>query len=133
MRIPGRTTPIEICDLLSKDRQLIHVKRHVGSSDLSHLFAQGLVSAELLQMNLEFRREAHAKVATVAHGRPGFDFLAGARFVPSDYEVVYAIIERWQGCRCAEALPFFSKVNLREVATNLRSRGFRVGLNQIQA
>lgn len=133
VRISGRTSPVEICDLLSRDRQLIHVKRHLGSSDLSHLFAQGLVSAELLQMSREFRREANAKVVAVAQGRDGFDFLDQAGFVPSDFEVVYAVIERWRGRRCAEALPFFSKINLREVATNLQSRGFRVGLNQIQA
>ena len=31
-----------------------------------------------------------------------------------------------------EALPFFSKVNLRESASNLRSRGFRVAMKQVQ-
>jgi uncharacterized protein (TIGR04141 family) len=131
INIPGRTTPIEVCDLLSKDRQLVHVKRHLGSSDLSHLFAQGLVSAELLQMNLEFRQKTSAMVKRVAKGLEGFDCFADT-LVPSDFEVVYAIIAPWKGRPCAEALPFFSKVNLREVVTNLRSRGFRVGLNRIE-
>jgi uncharacterized protein (TIGR04141 family) len=133
VRITARTTPIEICDLLSRNRQLIHVKRHLGSADLSHLFAQGLVSAELLQMNAEFRDAARSKIATASHGSSHFSFLDDPAFVPSNYEVVYAIIERWQGRHPAEALPFFSKVNLREVATNLRSRGFKIALNQIQA
>ncbi|GAA2028318.1 hypothetical protein GCM10009740_17340 [Terrabacter terrae] len=42
--VPGKTTAIEVCDLLSSDRHLIHVKRHLSSSTLSHLFAQGIVS-----------------------------------------------------------------------------------------
>jgi uncharacterized protein (TIGR04141 family) len=33
IRVQGRTTPIEICDLLSRTGQLIHVKRHLGSSN----------------------------------------------------------------------------------------------------
>ena len=46
--VPGRTSPIEVCDLLTLDRQLVHVKRKFSSSALSHLFGQGYVSAELL-------------------------------------------------------------------------------------
>lgn len=84
-------------------------------------------------MNREFRELANAKVVEVCDGREGFDFFGDPSFVPSEFEVVYAIIERWQGRRCAEALPFFSKINLREVSANLRSRGFKVGLKQVQA
>jgi uncharacterized protein (TIGR04141 family) len=131
VRITGRTTAIEICDLLSTSHQLVHVKRHLGSSDLSHLFAQGLVSAELLQMSTEFRRVAHEKIRTETNARPGFDFLDVPTFAPSDFEIVYAVIAGWRGRNCSEALPFFSKVNLREVVTDLRSRGFKVGLNQV--
>lgn len=133
VRITGRTTPIEVCDLLSTSRQLIHVKRHLGSSDLSHLFAQGFVSADLLQMSPMFRSKAHATVVEVAHGRDGFDFLGTAGFVPAEFEVVYAIVASWNGRQWTEGLPFFSKVNLRQVTTSLRSRGFKVGLTQIQA
>jgi uncharacterized protein (TIGR04141 family) len=133
VRITGRTTAIEICDLLSATRQLVHVKRHLGSSDLSHLFAQGLVSAELLQTSSEFRQEAHEKVTAESGGRPGFNFLDTTTFAPTNFEVVYAIIAAWNGRSCCEALPFFSKVNLREVVTDLRSRGFNLGLNQIAA
>jgi uncharacterized protein (TIGR04141 family) len=133
VRATGRTTAVEVCDLLSADKQLVHVKRHLGSSDLSHLFSQGLVSADLLQMNVDFRKQAHVKVVSQANGRPGFDFLEGVSFAPSEFEVVYAIIACWDARTCAEALPFFSKVNLREVANNLCARGFRVALNQISA
>lgn len=132
VRLPGRSA-IEICDLLSADRQLIHVKRHLGSSDLSHLFNQGLVSAELLQMNEEFREAAIARIEQAAGSNAHFRFLNLRPFVPSEYEIVYAIAEAWKGRTMVEALPFFSKVALREVATNLQSRGFKVTTHQIEA
>jgi uncharacterized protein (TIGR04141 family) len=121
VRISGRTTAIGICDLLTKTRQLVHVKRHLGSSGLSHLFAQGLVSADLLQNSSEFRQVAAAKVAEVAGNEAGFDFFDADVLRPSDFEVVYAVIEKWGGRSVERALPFFSKLNLREVSTNLRS------------
>ncbi|NNN10047.1 MAG: TIGR04141 family sporadically distributed protein [Acidimicrobiaceae bacterium] len=131
--IRSKTTPIEICDVLTRNRELIHVKRHLGSSDLSHLFSQGMVSAELIQSSPEFRKMVSKKINSYPKGRTGFDCFGDSGLVVSEFQVVYAIIERWQGRTCAEALPFFSKVNLREIASNLTSRGFRVALNQIQA
>jgi len=41
--VSTKTTPVELCDLLTADRRLVHVKRHLGSRDLSHLFSQGAV------------------------------------------------------------------------------------------
>jgi uncharacterized protein (TIGR04141 family) len=129
--VENRTTPIEICDLLSAQRELIHVKRHLGSSDLSHLFAQGFVSAELLQMNRIFRQRAHTRVLEFADGREGFDFFDTDALVPREFSIVYAVIADWADRTMAQALPFFSKVNLRGVAEELRSRDFRVGLCRV--
>lgn len=131
VRVSDRTSPVEICDLLSQAKQLIHVKRHLGSSDLSHLFAQGVVSAELLQSNAQFRSAASARIASIAAGRPGFDFISEESIVTSRFEVVYAIAARWNGHSVVEALPFFSKVNLRKAVLDLTSRGFRVAVQQI--
>jgi uncharacterized protein (TIGR04141 family) len=44
----GRWSPLEICDLLGPHNELIHVKRAKGSEPLSHLFFQGLISAQSL-------------------------------------------------------------------------------------
>jgi uncharacterized protein (TIGR04141 family) len=44
---PSRSS-VEICDLLGPDYELVHVKRANGSAPLSHLFSQGLVSAQTL-------------------------------------------------------------------------------------
>jgi len=131
IRLPGRTTPVEVCDLLTANRDLVHVKRHFSSSNLSHLFAQGYVSAELLQMNTEFRQRAHARVAEFAGGRTGFDFFDTTSFAPRDFRIVYAIMARWAGRTPADALPFFAKINLRNFTQQLRARGFTFALNSI--
>lgn len=129
--VKGKITPVEICDLLSDDRKIIHVKRHLRSSSLSHLLSQGLVSAELLQMNSEFREKAHQKVGEIVSNGQGFDFFNQTTFNPRDFEITYAVIADWKGRKFSEAFPFFTKVNLREVEANLRSRGFLVALSQI--
>jgi uncharacterized protein (TIGR04141 family) len=51
-----QATDIEICDVVTKTKHLIHVKKGTSSSSLSHLFAQGVVSAELLHMEEDFRK-----------------------------------------------------------------------------
>jgi len=134
VKVDTRTTSIELCDLLTRDGDLIHVKRHLSSSSLSHLFGQGLVSAELLQSNVEFRKKAKTVVAQQAKRRAReFDLFDEGSLLPSDFTVVFAIAADWDGRTMAQALPFFSKVNLREVFTNLDSRGFNVRLHQITA
>src|ERR1044071_3894607 len=51
----GRRSQIEPCDLLTKDRHLVHTKRYAGSSILSHLFAQGYVASDLLAEDSKYR------------------------------------------------------------------------------
>ena len=53
---------IELCDVLTKNDDFIHVKKYAGSSVLSHLFNQGLVSGELLKSNPRFIEKAKEKV-----------------------------------------------------------------------
>ena len=60
VQLPG-STAVEVCDLLSSDGKLIHVKRNSGSSDLSHLFSQGVVSATALQDDPDFRALARRR------------------------------------------------------------------------
>lgn len=100
VNLKSRTTPIEICDILTANRELIHVKRKLLSSPLSHLFSQGLVSADLLLTSDEFRKAAREKIleSENEHGR-GHRF--SKLFPPhqgitaSDFSVVYAIIADW--------------------------------------
>ena len=115
--IDGRTSPIEVCDILTSDGELIHVKPKHNSSTLSHLFAQGVVSAELVLTSGQFRERALAKIneAIVACGgdldphdaaslRSAFE----AQPRPGALRVVYAIAALWDGKPLARVLPFFS-------------------------
>ncbi len=134
VKYSGSTTPVEVCDLLTDARELIHVKRHLGSSDLSHLFAQGLVSASLLQESQTFLTAVHAKItslSTTSHTQA--QSFGSHPLVPGQFEVVYAIIADWKGRPLQKALPFFSKINLRHTEQTLRSRGFRVSHCKVQA
>ena len=66
---PSRSS-VEICDLLGPDYELIHVKRAKGSAPLSHLFSQGLVSAQTLLYGPHQVREQFAEeVRRLGKGR----------------------------------------------------------------
>jgi uncharacterized protein (TIGR04141 family) len=132
--LPGERARIEVCDLLSADRSLIHVKRDFSSAGLSHLFAQGVTSASVLQESPEFRQRAQARITTEAGERSGsFAFFSDTGLETRSFTVVYGIIGRWDGRSASAALPFFSKVNLREAVTNLKNRDYRIALAPIDA
>jgi uncharacterized protein (TIGR04141 family) len=57
----NNSTDIEVCDLLSKDGHIIHVKGDTHSSDLSHLFSQGSVSANALSRDSAMRQRVREK------------------------------------------------------------------------
>lgn len=129
--VSSKTTPVELCDLLTSDRKLVHVKRHLGSRDLSHLFSQGAVSAELLQSDADFRDEAQRVVREVAEG-DSHAFFPTEGFDTRQFGVVFAIVADWKHRTYAQALPFFSKVNLRRAVADIRNRGFDVALARVQ-
>jgi uncharacterized protein (TIGR04141 family) len=128
-----QATAIEVCDVATANRQLIHVKIGTSSSSLSHLFAQGVVSAELLHMDPDFRKEVSrllsAKGTRKIKGSGSaqmqdFRWLHSDRFEPHACEVIYVIMtERPSGMR-KDKLPFFSKVNLRMRCNELRRMGY---------
>lgn len=126
VRAEGHTSPIEICDLLSTERQLLHVKRKFSSSSLSHLFSQGLVSGRLLVGSPDFRQAVREQIGA---GNP-FDGLFPDPLVAANYEIVYGIVADW-GTRTLIDLPFFSKVNLARHARDLRTMGYGVTYKRI--
>ncbi|WP_420125509.1 DUF6119 family protein [Longimicrobium sp.] len=121
----GGNSRIEVCDLLGPDGRFYCVKKYEGSSDLSHLYAQGLVSAELLVDVPEYRQFVLDKINGVF--QPSFTAqtarLAGLK-------VVYAI-----ACptdfRIPEDLPFFAQASLASHARKLVRCGFDVELARI--
>ena len=119
----GARNSVELCDLISTNKDLIHVKRYRSSSSLSHLFSQGLVAAECFLADSSFRRQLNQIV-------PGPFQLPDplARPVPQDYCLVYAIISRSPG---ELKVPFFSRLTVRHAARRLQGFGYRVALAKI--
>ncbi len=117
-------TPIEFCDLFSKDGRLIHVKRYGGSSVLSHLFAQGLTSIELFLTDSVFRAKLNEKLPST-HRLEDPDRTPE----PSDYEIVFGIISK---SKRELRLPLFSKINLRHAAKRIGLFRVRLAVARIK-
>jgi uncharacterized protein (TIGR04141 family) len=125
----GARSPIEFCDLLDGTCRVVHVKRKSRSSTLSHLFSQGVVSAETFLRDTTFRcalserlREQGREDAAglIPQGRP----------TAQDWEIVYAILGGTEGDG-PRSLPFFSQLNFKIAAERLETLGFRVSLRQV--
>lgn len=125
----GANQKIEFCDLLTKNRKLIHVKHYGASSVLSHLFSQGLVSGELLLSDEEFREKLNKKLDELDE-EPDYK-LPDTTEKPktSDYEIVFAIISKSDG---ELDIPFFSKVNIKNVKKQLDMLGYKVSLLKVE-
>jgi uncharacterized protein (TIGR04141 family) len=107
-----RTHGVEICDLLGPNNELIHVKHASGSAPLSHLFAQGQVAAETLNVSPEARRAFSDLVRAEGRGRT----------VPEDFtpkKIVYAILLKQGENLTVDTLFPFSQVTLRRAAVSL--------------
>lgn len=121
---------------MSDGGHFIHVKRKLGSSQLSHLFSQGARSCELSIISSDFRRITLQKIEEVASatGANADDFqpFEEDRVDPTALSVDYAIVARWKGRSPSEALPFFSQLNLRSFAEGIHSRRVKVTLTPIQ-
>ena len=125
-RCRGTTSGIEVCDLLSEDNDLIHVKhRKGGSSSLSHLFAQARMSAEALLRDADFRQDARRFLREI---RPSLQArIPAMKPDPKDYRVVFAILGA-DPDDPGEGLPFFSQLNLARSAQAVEALGYRVGV-----
>lgn len=123
----GAVSKIEFCDLLGTDGSLIHVKRKVRSSTLSHLFAQGRVSAGTLGDGAarEGVRKAISAAATLSEGMKWLNVVppADVSVDRSQYKIVYAVIAN-SDKPGNEWLPFFSRLNLMQSAQMLNRSGF---------
>ncbi len=115
----GARGQVEFCDLLSRDAELVHVKWWARSSTLSHLFAQGAVSAETLLRDAEFRNKLRAKLAAES---PEFkDVIPVGGPDRGQMEVVYCVIGK---ARAAD-LPFFSQLAMSQAVSHLQLLGVR--------
>ncbi len=121
------TSSIELCDLLTINKQFIHVKhRKGGSSGLSHLFAQGNISAEILLGDSSFRKAARTVLRKVDSTLP--ELIPINKLNSSEYEIVFLILGE-EPATIKSSLPFFSKVNLVKTYDNLTQRGYNVSVS----
>lgn len=120
----GGHSNFEFCDLYTKDKGIIHVKRYGQSSVFSHFFAQGTNSGELFQTQQEFRNLVNQKLPQ-SHKIGDIT----KRPYPDEYHVVFAIVSDAEGKDLT--IPFFSRLNLRAAVRRLEGYGYRVSIAKI--
>lgn len=126
---PTPTSKVEVCDAFHRtDKHLVCVKKlKGGSATLSHLFAQGSVSVQLLSEYDKYRKffckknNDHFKTK---------EFNADKLNV-SDYKLVYAIATGRSG-DLKKLIPFFSKINLLTHHRAIKIRGAKTAIYKIE-
>jgi uncharacterized protein (TIGR04141 family) len=123
---------MEPCDFFSTKREFLHIKDEARSSRLSHLFQQGVNSAEAFFTDAAYRRAFKQLVAekntAVAANLPG----AEQRPRTEELTVAFAVMRKplKDG---SMRLPFFSKVSLRNAARHLsRAYGYKVAFSWVR-
>lgn len=106
---------IEVADLLGPGNELIHVKRADRSTSLSHLFSQGIISADALCGNEEAREKFAAKVSALDPNR-------GISESWTPKTVIYAIRHSAGRTITADSLFTFSRVSLLRATSHLKQR-----------
>ena len=131
----GANSGIELCDLLSADGEFFHIKRKSRSSTLSHMFAQGSVSARTFVGDAAYRDAVRAEIQRSVEPSDQEKWLnlipPGNQAVDrSKYTVSYGVIANSKKTD-TDWLPFFSKLNLMQHAKQVMSLGFDVSITRI--
>ena len=119
----GGRSQIELCDILTVDKKYIHIKPYSGSSTLSHLFNQAVISAEMVLADGVFVDKANEKIKELTTNQ---EFIINQKQKP---HVILAIMTASRKER--PALPFFSKVALRYTKRRLETLGCKLELKNI--
>ena len=122
-------SPIEPCDIFTKDKHFIHVKKQSSSSTLSHLFSQGKISGEAFISDRKYRIGTRSNL--IKEGRLSRDLIPTTNKIKSsDYEIVFAFISS-SDKKLVESLPFFSLLNLKQSFHSLTIMGYNVSISKI--
>ncbi|HKZ02227.1 MAG TPA: DUF6119 family protein [Pyrinomonadaceae bacterium] len=114
----------EFCDLYTREKDIIHVKRYGGSSIFSHLFAQGTASGELFQTQPAFRDLVNQRLP-LTHKLTDCAKRPDSR----EYQIVFAVVS--DSDEADLTIPFFSRLNLRSAVRRLDGYGFRVAIAKV--
>lgn len=124
--------PVEPCDVFTGNREFLHIKKKYGSAALSHLFAQGKVSGELLKVSGEFRKKLRDKINKIGGGKVSHDLVPppSDKVKPEDFKIIFGVIDEKAGNELK--LPFFSLINFQSTGQQLEALGFEVGITKIR-
>ncbi len=120
----GGQSRIELCDILTSDMQLIHIKKYTSSAVLSHLFSQAAVSAELILSDGPFLEKVKHKISELTD-LDAFEILDERQL-----RIVFGIIS--DKATDLPAIPFFSKVAFRYTKARLNAFGLHVAIKNIR-
>ena len=119
---PDEAGKVEICDVFTIEREFVHVKRDFEAGELSHLFAQGAVSAELFNYRAQFRDRLRE---LLADDPPLADVVPATTPEPRSFRVAFGIISE-DPDRVPMDLPVFSRVHLAQMADLIERLNFRL-------
>tara|TARA_R110001606_G_C15403197_1_gene653531 strand:+ start:10715 stop:12355 length:1641 start_codon:yes stop_codon:yes gene_type:complete len=130
---PGgvRYASLEPCDFFSQNKEFIHLKDGHSSGPISHLWFQGVVSAEAFVSDGEFRKKLRAMVRSL--GRGFETHLPKSSESPKRhlYKVVYGIMRKPYADGTL-GLPFFSKVSLQAAVERIEQFNIPVAIELIE-
>ncbi len=113
----------ELCDIFIPPNFFVHVKRGLGSQELSYLFAQGLTSAEgyrdVREVRERFRALIEPMEPEIARSLP-----VDRRPEPNSFEVVFAVLSGSPE-RVPTKLPFFARAALARAVRSLVDLDFQ--------
>ena len=122
-------TPIELCDICQLDSAnevvLIHVKIGVHSSSLSHLFSQGHVGTEILLVPQSGAIEHFSKIVSESQLDDSSKDSIIREVRAKRFKVIFAIITKKSASLKSDALPLFSRINLRRTIDSLETMNIK--------
>lgn len=125
-----RYANIEPCDFLSDTKQFIHLKDGHSSGPISHLWSQGVVSAEALIGDEAYRKKLRQEVRQRRAGALALLPAIKGKVSRSEYTVVYGVMRKPYKDGSVD-LPFFSKVSLQAAADRLEQLDIPMALEII--
>jgi uncharacterized protein (TIGR04141 family) len=121
---------LEPCDFFSEHRQFIHLKDGHSSGPISHLWFQGVVSAEAFVSDRDFRKKLRSKVRSLSKRFASLLPKSNQALTRTDFQVVFGIMRKPYADGTL-GLPFFSKVSLQGAVERIQLFGIAVAIELI--
>jgi uncharacterized protein (TIGR04141 family) len=122
---------LEPCDFLSKNGEFIHLKDGESSGPISHVWMQGVVSAEAFVSDAKFRKTLRSKVKSLGNGFETQLPKSTERVDRTKFKVVYGVMRKPYADGTL-GLPFFSKVSLQAAAQRIEQFGLAIAIELIE-